>query len=77
MNSQPASETSSKRKKSPATVTSSPHLDVGFELDPADALEMVVTGEEEHVLSFVSRCREESVKFKAVREDDETHFRLI
>ena len=54
-----------------------PHLDVGFDLDPANALEMVVKGEEEPVLSFVSRCREEGVKFKAVREDDETYFRLI
>ncbi|MGB3635069.1 MAG: hypothetical protein WA982_13580 [Rubrobacteraceae bacterium] len=54
-----------------------PHLDVGFDLDPADALEMTVEGEEQHVLSFVSRCREEGAKFKAVREDDETHFRLV
>ena len=54
-----------------------PHLDVAFDLDPADALEMVVEGEEEHVLRFVSRCKEEAVKFKAVREDDESRFWLV
>ena len=53
------------------------HLDVAFDLDPADALEMVVEGEEEHVFSFVHRCREEGVRIKAVKEDDETHFRLV
>ena len=53
------------------------HVEVRYDLDPADELEMVVQGEEEHVLAFVSRCREEGVKFKAVRENDETYFRLI
>jgi hypothetical protein len=38
---------------------------------------MVIQGEEEHVLCFVSRCREEGVKLGAVSEDNETYFRLV
>lgn len=57
------------------------HLDldlaVKFDLDPVEELMMVVQGREADVLAFISRCREDDVRIRAVREDDETHFRLV
>ncbi len=51
-------------------------LTVRFDLDSTGELQMVVEGEEPDALAFVSRCKDEGVRIKAVREDDETHFRL-
>ena len=43
----------------------------------SDTLELTVEGEEGRMLSFLSRCEEEAVRVHAVREDDESHFRLV
>lgn len=57
------------------------HLDldlaVSFDLTSADELQLTVDGEEDQMLTVLTRCREEDVRVKAVREDDETRFRLV
>lgn len=57
------------------------HLDLthatSYDLTAGDDLELTVEGEEEQMLTFLACCREEGVSVKAVREDDETHFRLV
>ena len=40
-------------------------------------IEMEVEGPEEDAVVFVGRCKDESVRVKAVREDGETNFRLV
>lgn len=54
-------------------------LAVDFDVNAAGELELVASGEEEHALAFIHRCREGSpaVRIKAVREDGESHFRLV
>ena len=54
-------------------------LDVSYELTSYGELQMIVTGEEGPMLELARRCKEENppVNAKAVREDDETPFRLL
>lgn len=54
-----------------------PRLTVSFDLLDHDDLDMVVEGEKDDVIEFLSRCRAEGVRTKAVREDDESEFRLV
>lgn len=51
-------------------------LGVSYHLTDYDELEMHVEGEEGACLEFARRCREAGVSIKAVREDDETGYRL-
>lgn len=52
-------------------------LATSYDLTAGDDLELTVESEEGQMLTFAERCREERVLVKAVREDDETHFRLV
>lgn len=52
-------------------------LHLTFDLTSYDEVQMEAEGEEEDVIAFLAHCREEGVRIKAVREDDETHFRLV
>ena len=60
-------------------ISGSPELDlaVKFDLDPVEGLTMVVHGRDADTVAFVSRCRGEGVTIRAVREDDESRFRLV
>ena len=52
-------------------------LDVSYDLLDHDELQMVVEGEEDDVVEFLSRCRSERVRIKTVRGNDESEFRLV
>ena len=52
-------------------------LETTYDATSYGALEMEVEGPENEVVAFVERCVEEDVRVHAVREDDETSFRLV
>ena len=52
-------------------------LETTYDATSYGAFEMEVEGPEDEAVAFVERCVEEGVRIHAVREDDETSFRLV
>ena len=52
-------------------------LDTTYDATSYGTLEMEVEGPEDEAVAFVECCVAEGVRIHAVREDDETSFRLV